>query len=238
MPKKKPTQFLPKNYYENLDKKFKRTYHNPGKNLHHLDIPFRCLICGPSSSGKSITLLNIIRAFSGTFNRIVICTKYKSEALYEMLSSQIKPHLLRFVEGYENIPKIDDLKTDLNLEGNEQLLFCFDDMNGEPKQNKIIEYFKLARKQFGGISCIYLSQSYFTTPKFIRVNCNIVIFKKLSSVKDLKLILKEYQLNIAVDDLMKLYTYSVDQVQNWFLIDIDNPNPELRYRKNFTPIKV
>jgi hypothetical protein len=235
---KKPAGFTPKNFYSSLDKKYKRLYHNPNKNKHHLEIPFRALLIGPSGSGKTSSLLNLIQVFNGTFNRIVVCCKSRHEPLYDMLSDKIPGNLLRFYEGYENIPSINDLKKDLNLEGVEQILMVFDDLNNEKKQDKIIEYFKMGRKAYGSISSIYLAQSYYAIPKFIRTNSQLIIFKKLSSLRDLKLILHEYQLDISIDDLMRLYKYSNDNFENWFMIDMENPNADLKYRKNFTPITV
>ncbi len=232
------TEFTAKNYYLNMDKKFRRTYHNPNINLHHLQIPFRALLIGGSGSGKTTTLLNIIKAFNGTFSRLVICCKSKYEPLYEMLESSIPGHLIKFYENYENIPTPDSLKEELNLNGDEQILIVFDDLNNEKNQNKIIEYYKLGRKKYGGISSIYLAQNYYSIPKFIRTNSQLIMFKKLSSLKDLRLILREYQLDITIDDLMRLYKYANDSMENWFMIDIDNNNEELRYRKNFQGIKV
>jgi hypothetical protein len=68
----------------------------------------------------------------------------------------------------------------------------------------------------------------------IRKNVNYIILKKLSNQGDLKRILKEYDLGVNADTLLKMYQYAVEgSPTNFLMIDID-ASPEKRFRKNFS----
>jgi hypothetical protein len=117
----------------------------------------------------------------------------------------------------------------------EQVLMIFDDLVNMKNQAPIIEYFIRGRKLAGGISLIYLTQSYFLTPKTIRVNCDYVILKKLNSTKDLTYILREYNLGVDKKTLLKLYSEATRESSDFLLIDLQGP-PTERFRHNFLDI--
>jgi hypothetical protein len=149
---------------------------------------------------------------SGTFNKIVICLKNKDEPLYEYLEK--KSPQIEFIECHEpdDIPDLDSFdKTDNNL-------IIFDDLVLDKSlQNKISQYYIRARKL--NVSCIYISQIYFSIPKKIRVNARYIFLKKLSSVKDLKLILSEYNMSDNLNEIIKAYKDSTAVFENFLLID-------------------
>ncbi len=215
------------NYYEKMPKKLIRFYHNPTKSKLHIDIPFRMGIFGPPGAGKTNTLVNLVKLMSGTFNKLFVFTKNKHEALYEFLEEKIPDDLFFISEGYDAIP---DKPEDLKVEPGDQVLVVFDDMVTEKKQKKIEEFFVRARKVVGGISTIYISQDYFSTPKKIRTSLDYVILKNLSSNKDLKLILREYGLG-DIKTLMACYESAMENRMDFFMIDLKNP--DYRYRRNF-----
>jgi hypothetical protein len=171
----------PANYYKIMPKKFIGKYHNPAYEKHKIKIPFRMLIVGGSGTMKTNTLLDIIHNMPRTFNSIVICCKSRHEPLYEYLESKAP------VDFYDDgvIPPLDDM-ADMG-----QVLIVFDDLVLEKDQSDIMDYFIRGRKVGNGVSCIYITQSYFNTPKLIRINCNYLVIKKLSSKRDLNLILSE-----------------------------------------------
>lgn len=49
------------------------------------------LIVGSSGSGKTASLMNILKIMNGTFHTITIITKNKDECLYNYLSEISKP---------------------------------------------------------------------------------------------------------------------------------------------------
>ena len=216
------------NFYNLIPNHLKRKYHNPNFKNHLLNIPFRMLICGGSGSGKTNVALELIHRMSKTFENIVICCKSKSEPLYEFLEHELKDRI-QIYEGIENIPDVDDFKQ----EG--QTLIIFDDLVLDKKQGSIEQYFIRGRKIGGGISMCYLSQSYFKTPKIIRLQCNYIILKKLSSKKDLSLILNEFSLGIDMKELSAMYKYAMSIPNSFLLIDTEASDQQ-KFRNGFLEI--
>jgi hypothetical protein len=203
------------NYYKRIKKE---EAYNPKKDIHGLDIPFYMIIIGGSGSGKTNVLLDFIHKSSGTFNRICICCRTRDEPLYDYLS--LKSPEIEFFENGE-IPDINEFGKENNN------LVIFDDLVLQKDQSDIAEYYVRGRKK--NITCIYLSQSYFKTPKLIRINCRYIILKKLSSIRDLKLILSEYSLDVNLNKITDLYNEATKDFTDFLLIDVNNN----KFTKNF-----
>lgn len=206
------------NFYSLIKKK---SVHNPGFDKHHLELPFRQLIIAASGGGKTNTLLNLIDAMDQTFQKIVICLRSKEEPLYELLEKSAPEVEFIEVKSNEDIPDLE------YFEGSKSSLIVFDDLVLEKNQSKIENFYIRARKK--NVSCIYLSQSYYKTPKLIRINARYIIIKKLSSVKDLNLILSEFDLGDK-DKMLELYKESTQKFTDFLLIDTFNNT----FRKNFS----
>jgi ABC-type lipoprotein export system ATPase subunit len=88
---KKSKKFELVNIYEkDAIKPFLLKSHNPNYDVHFIEIPFRMLIIGSSGSGKTMTLYNILRVFSKTFQNIYIITKNMKEPIYEYIEDKFK----------------------------------------------------------------------------------------------------------------------------------------------------
>ena len=227
------------NFYELDDvKQFKRSYHNPNFDIHNITIPFRMLIISYSGGGKTNFLMNLLFKFSDTFNHILLITRNKSEQLYEYLESKLGKDELTVHEGLDEFRK---MKLDqVYKDKAKQSLIIFDDMVQERDQTPIEELWLRGRKLGGSVSCIYLSQSYFETPKFLRSNSNYIVLKKLNGVRDIKLILSDYGLGATREQLLAMYNacmnYRRDEKDNGLLnmlmIDI-GASPEKTFRNDF-----
>ena len=218
-------KFELENFYDRI-KKDKNKLINPNYNIHKMNIPFRAVIIGSSGSGKTQTLLNIIKAFNNTFMTITIITKNSDEPLYNYLKSVVSPEQLFIYEGIENIPKLDTFNKNVNN------LIVFDDLILDNLKD-IGQYFIRARKL--NISCIFISQSYYSTNKdfkIIRRNINYLIIKKVSSLKELDLIAREYSINFNKKEFHKLYNDITKEFINFMLIDCD-ASDDKKFRKNF-----
>ena len=236
-PKKKIIKDLPTksdviNFYELKDvQTFSPVYHNPTfddikQPLRH---PLYLLICGTTGSGKTNVLLNIISKMNGTFNMIKIFTQNKQEPLYQYLESKIKKPYLEIYEGLAELNKMDLDKLEKN-----QYLFIYDDQVLEKDQSKIEQMYIRGRKL--NISNIYLSQSYFQTPKIIRKQINYLILKKVSGTRDINSILKECSMQVDKQQLQNMFKFCVqsrDDISNFFLIDL-GASEDKRFRKNFS----
>ena len=213
------------NFYTHIKKK--TTSYNPNFKKHGINVPFRILIAGSSSSMKTNTSLNILKQMNGTFEKVIVVCKCKNEPLYEMLAEKLGD----LIEFYENgvIPPLD------KFTGKEQIVVIFDDLMTMKNQNQIVEYFIRSRKK--NISCMYLTQAYYKCPKSVRINCNYIILKKLSSAKDLKSVLDDNALGVDLRQLEKIYTDCTRDKLNFLMIYVDN-EPENKFRCIFTPIKL
>ena len=231
--KNKPFELV--NVYEKDEiKPFLLKSYNPNYNMHYIDIPFRLLIIGSSGSGKTLTLYNLLRIFSGTFQNIYIISKSIDEPIYKFIENKYKkinenPKIknklnVNVLEGIESLPDLSTFNKD------EQSLVVLDDLVLEKNQTKIIEYFIRCRKL--SVSIIYISQSYYAVPKMIRNNISYLIIKQVSSSKNLKMIANEYSLGLDSKQLKKIYDYCTKEKSSFMLIDIDHEN--MKFRKGFT----
>lgn len=217
----------PVNYYK-FAKKTK--IHNPNYKKHLIDVPFRMLCVAASGGGKTLFFLDLLHQMSGTFEEVIVCTRCKDEPLYNLLAEKCKG-MVRFYES--QIPDLDEFKDDCK---DKNRIICFDDLIlSKTLQARIGEYYIRSRKY--NISCVYLSQSYFAIPKIIRQQANYIIIKKISSTKDLKMMIREYSLGINLDKLLELYKSVTSQdVVNFLMIDLQNM--DYRYRFNYMPMSI
>jgi len=221
------------NVYKVLPKSLIPSYTNPSYDNHLFTLPFRCICVGASGSGKTQVIVNFIHRAKDTFNKILICLQNKDEPLYNFLSLKIDPEMLFMYEGISNIPSPEEVEE--LCDKDDQILMIFDDLVIEKKQKVIEEYFIRGRKICNGISCIYSTQSYYGTPKIIRLQCNYVILKKLTTIRDLKYILTDYSLNLTKEQILELYKKCTENPLDFLLIDVQTDS-ENRFRHNWTGV--
>lgn len=209
-----------------LPKHLSSKYHNPGFSTHGIEHPFRMLIVGGSGAGKTNFVLNLLRAMAGTFDHVTVVTRNADEPLYNYLKEKVDERQLDIVEGIENIPTLESLDKDA------QHLVVFDDLVLAKNQSAIEEYFIRARKIARGVSVCYLTQSYFRTPKTIRINCSYIVLKQLSSTRDLGLVLSDYGLGVDKRYLERVYAYATREKEDALIIDTQRRN----FRKNFSEL--
>jgi hypothetical protein len=218
-------------WYERLPKDMIPKYDNPGYKNHGIGLPFRGLIVGGSGSGKTNLALELLHRFTNTFGKVYVFCLNEDEPLYKFLASKLEPYQLEIREGYEAIPPLDSLETDM------QILCIFDDLCLAKDQSVIADYYIRSRKIGKGISCLYLSQSYFQTPKVVRLQCTFIFLKKLMSVRDLAFVIKDFSLVDNKEELFKIYDYCVGDGNpvNFLFVDLNAPE-ERRFRKCFSEI--
>ena len=219
-----------KNFYndKNVSKKNIIKTENPNYDMHHFDTPFRSLVVAPSGSGKSNFITNLISLFckgkEGTFDNIYIFCKSRDEPLYQFLGDKSNG-LIEVHETLEKLPALNELKP------SEQTLIIFDDMVTDLKKHPLIsEYFIRGRKR--GCSLMFLSQSYYGTPKIIRQNVNYCVILKLGGSRDINSIMRECSVGINKDDLLSMYKEATRDKFDCLIINLDKNGNE-RYRKNF-----
>jgi hypothetical protein len=227
------------NYYKQIKKeKGDCDTSYPNEDKIQLKLPFRMLIMGPSGSGKTNALINLICQI-GVFERVLLLAKDTEEPLYKLLrekyakvEKKTKEKMFFSIEDIKKLPPVESWEKCRN-----NLLIIDDQICESPKDLvRCEEYFVWGRKR--GLTMIFLTQDYFATPKRVRRNSNVIIMKKLNTVRDMTLILKEFELGITKDQLKANYERACGHgtVTDFFLIDKDTTDPRLKFRKGFDPL--
>ena len=146
------------------DKKFKQLYPYMPSDT------FRMLICGNSGSGKTNLLYHMLIKPLLYYDEIYLYARNLEQQKYQRLiqkmretSRQLGYDILHVSNG-EIIPV-----SEMDYEDNQKIVI-FDDYVCERNQRKLIDYFIQGRHK--NCSVIYLSQSFYKTPKDIRLNCS------------------------------------------------------------------
>lgn len=183
---------------------------------------FRMLICGPSGSGKTNTLLHMILKLL-YYDKIYLYAKNLDQGKYQQLIKKFKP--INNDVGYDIIETSNDEIIPVNqLEGDNQKLVIFDDYICEKNQAPLIDYFIRGRHK--NCSVIYLSQSYYKTPKDIRLNCSHFCIYDFPSNNERSMICRENNVSKEQYDRATSDPYS--------FIYIDKPRKFIT--KNFNEI--
>jgi ABC-type dipeptide/oligopeptide/nickel transport system ATPase component len=215
------------NFYEHIPEKYKDNAENPNFDVHNINLPFRMCIVAPSGSGKTNFLMNVLKVFSqgkGTFISVDIITANKDEPLYKWLETEYKGFTVK--EGLINTPALDDFDKQYNH------LVVWDDLVLEKNQKVIENYYLRARKQ--NVSVIYLSQSYYDIPKFIRKNCNYLVLLNLNgSKRELTAILNEACTNVNKETLLNIYRDATSENLRPLIVTLGKIEDNKKYRKGW-----
>jgi len=215
------------NFYEHIPKKYLEEHDNPNFNIHNIDVPFRMCIVAPSGSGKTNFLLNLLKVFSqgeGTFSDITIVTRNKDEPLYNYLEGEFEQIKIR--EGMSGTPKLDDMDKKYNH------LVVWDDLVLAKNLDAVSEYYMRARKK--SCSVIFLSQSYYDIPSFIRKNSNYLIVLNLGgSKRETTAILNEWGTDLDIDELRAIYKDATSEHMRPLIITGGKTDRNKKYRKGF-----
>ena len=145
------------------------------------DHPYRMLIIGSSGSGKTNALLNLINKQDNynPIDQIYFHAKDLSEPKYQFLTQK-----------------------------REDVGIIFDDMIADVTTSKrfqaiIKELFIRCRKL--NISLVFITQSYFTIPKEVRLNSTQYLIMKIHNKRELQNIAFNHSVDIDYKDFMKFY---------------------------------
>jgi hypothetical protein len=128
----------------------------------------RCLIAGPSNSGKTNIIINLIEDINGLrFENIYVYCKSLHQPKYAYLRKLLKP-----ITGIGFFEFNDKSKIILPSKVKPNSVFVFDDVALED-QHVIREYYCMGRHK--NVDCFYTAQSYAQVPKhLIRDNANLI----------------------------------------------------------------
>ena len=192
---------------------------------------------------KTNTLLNLINE-QRDIDKIYLYAKDLSESKYEHLinireNAGIK-HLNNpksFIEYSNTMDNIYKNIDHYNLNRKRKVLIAFDDMIADIMTNKkfqsiIKELFIRCRKI--NISLVFITQSYFSVPKDVRLNSTHYFIMKINNKRELQNIAMNHSADIDYKDFIKIYREYTKKPYYFLTIDTTLPstNPS-RFRKNF-----
>ena len=180
---------------------------------------FRMLVCGPSGSGKTNTLMHIIYNLL-YYDKIYLYAKNLDQSKYQNLMDMFQP--ISDEAGYDVIEASNDQIIPVSdLNDDNQKLVIFDDFVCEKNQKPLIDYFIRGRHK--NCAVIYLSQSYYKTPKDIRLNCSHFSIYEFPSANERALICRENSIS------KELYEKATKEPLSFIYID----KPRKFVTKNF-----
>ena len=183
---------------------------------------FRMLICGNSGCGKTNLLYHMLIKPLLYYDEIFLYARNLEQDKYQRLIKKMTG--LSHKMGYEILHTSNDEIlpiTEMDYEDNQKLVI-FDDYVCEKNQKSLIDYFIQGRHK--NCSVIYLSQSFYKTPKDIRLNCSHYCLYEFPSAREANRIASE----LGVDK----ETYKAATKQPYTFLYIDKPKK--RIAKNFT----
>ena len=206
------------------------------------DHPYRILIIGGSGSGKTNALINLINEQDDIY-KIDLYVKDLSEPKYEFF---VKKHenagikhlndINAFIECSNTMGNVYQNIDDYNISRKRKILIVFDDMIADIMSNKkfqaIIKELFIRCRKFN-ISLVFITQSYFSVPKDVRLNSELYLIMKIIDKSELQNIAINHSSDIDYKDFMAIYRECTRERFNFLTIDTTLPasNP-LRFRKN------
>ena len=183
---------------------------------------FRMLICGNSGSGKTNLLYHMLIEPLLHYDEIHLYAKNLEQEKYQNLMNKMN-EISREVD-YDIITVSNDKIipiTHLPYQDNQKIII-FDDYVCEKNQSEIVDYFIQGRHK--NCSVIYLIQSFYKTPKDIRLNCSHFCIFEFPSSRERNLISSE----LGVDK--EKYKKATKKLYSFLYID----KPKKKVKRNFT----
>ena len=202
------------------------------------DHPYRILIIG-SGSGKTNAWINLING-QNDIDKIYLYAKDLNEPKYEYLIKKREDvgikHVNKsnaFIECSSTMDNVYENINDYNLSRRRKILIIFDDMIADIMTSRkfqalIKELFIRCRKL--NISLGFITHSYFSVPKDVRLNSINYLIMKINNRKEFQNVAINHSADIDYKNFMKIYR----ETFNFLTINTTLPesNP-LRFRKKF-----
>ena len=181
------------------------------------DHPYRIIIIDGSGSGKTNALLNLIKEqyYHDVIDKIYLYARDLNEPKYQFLIKKLEDAGIKNVNNPNAFivcsNTMDDVYEDIdnyNPKRNKKVLIVFDDMIADIMTNKkfqaiIKELFIRCRKL--NISLVFITQSYFSVPKDVRLNSTHYLIMKINNKRELQHIEINHSADIDYQDFKKIY---------------------------------
>lgn len=183
---------------------------------------FRWLVCGGSGTGKTSMVVENILKGNLKFDKLYIYAKDLFEQKYILLANYYDELAEKMgvplTDLFEVGNKADDIVDVDDLNKSISNLVIFDDLvNDKDSVVKIKEHFLRGRKQ--NTSYVYLSQSYFDIPKFLRLQSDYTSVFKYSNKKEIDTIYSRVSAFMEKDEFIKEYNEATAEKFGCYFID-------------------
>ena len=183
---------------------------------------FRMLICRNSGSGKTNLLYHMLIEPLLYYDEIYLYAKNLDQEKYQNLMKKMI-EISRNAVDYDIMTVSNDKIipiNDIDYEDNQKLVM-FDDYVCEKNQRQIVDYFIQGRHK--NCSVKYLSQSFYKTPRDIRLNCSHYCIYQFPSSRERNMISSE----LGVDK--EKFKKATKEPDSFLYVD----KPKKKIKKNF-----
>ena len=145
-----------------------------------------------------------------------------------------------FIECSDTMDDVYKNIDDYNPNRQRKILIVFDDMIAYIISNKkfqaIIKYLFVRCIKLN-ISLVFITQSYFSIPKVVRLNSTHYLIIKINNRRELRNILINHSADTDYKDFVKIYRERTKEPYSFLTIDTMLPASDpLRFRKDFLPL--
>ena len=196
----------------NLDNIINKNNNNHNEKWSYIpDHPYRILIIGGSGSGKTNTLLNLVNK-QKDIDKIYLYAKDLSEPKYEYLIKSCENTEIKYLNDSKAMDDVYENINDYNTNRRRKILMVFDDMIADIMTNKkfqaIIKELCIRCRKIN-LSLVFITQSYFSVPKDVRLNSTDYFIMKINYKINYKRELQNIAINHSADidykDFIKIY---------------------------------
>ena len=200
--------------------------------------PFRACLIGSSGSGKTNFAVNLITRYFKV-DKLYIVSKHLEQPkmrfivdyyrkIEEKTNKKCKTLDFKILELFTNdldeLPYAEEMNSDLNN------IVCFDDCMLERDQSKIIDMYIKGRHS--NVTVINIVQSFYQTPRAIRLNTSLFCLFNIPSQTDIVRIHSEVSPDISKDVFIRMFRKAMSKNFNFLMIDTSTKVKYLRYRIN------
>ena len=140
-----------------------------------------------------------------------------------------------FIEYSNDMNDVLDDINNYNKNRDKKVLIILDDMIADIMRSEkfkaiVKEIFIRCRKL--NISIVFITKSYFRSPKDSRLNSAQYILMKIGNKKELKSIAEENSGHLDFKDFLKIYNYCTKEPYSFMMVDT-RPNARVTFKKKF-----
>ena len=197
------------------------------------------MIIGGSGSGKTNALLNLTNE-QNDIDKIYLYARDLNEPKYKILIKKREDAGIKhlndpnaFIECSNTMDDVYENIHDYNSSRKRKVLIVFDDMIADIMTNNkfLANFLPISRKLI--ISLVFITQSYFSVPKDVRLNSTHYLIMKINIKRELQNIAINHSADTEYKDFVKIYKECTRKLLNFLTIDTTlSASDPLRFRKN------